>query len=79
MSEQHNINLEQELEKHELDELTRGPSEKDLLTSAVKEILGKALTKTMKIAIEKDVSFRTAAYISALNNLDEYHTEASII
>jgi hypothetical protein len=50
MSELHNINLEEKLNQTELDELTRGPSEKDLLNSAIIEILGKAITKTITIA-----------------------------
>lgn len=79
MSEQHNINLESQLEKEELDSMLRGPSEKDLLKSSVKEIQGRAMQKTMVISLEKEVSFRTAAYIVALQNLDEYHSEASIL
>lgn len=33
----------------------------------------------MSIALEKDVSFRNAAYMIALQKLDEYHSEANII
>jgi hypothetical protein len=38
MSEQHNINLEEGMDKEELDVMLRGPSEKDLLKSSIKEI-----------------------------------------
>ena len=37
------------------------------------------MDNSIKVAVEKEISLRTAGYIIALNKLDDYHTEASII
>lgn len=56
----------------EADYLLKGPSEKDLVFSALEDSMSDAVKQTVETMKEKNVSFRTAAYINAITKLHQH-------
>eukprot|EP01017_Pseudomicrothorax_dubius_P044257 TRINITY_DN745_c0_g1_i2.p1 TRINITY_DN745_c0_g1~~TRINITY_DN745_c0_g1_i2.p1 ORF type:complete len:462 (-),score=152.28 TRINITY_DN745_c0_g1_i2:179-1537(-) len=66
-----------ELELSDLDKVgIRGPDEQDVVLSGLEEILGSAYLDVRKLAKERKITLRMAAYVSGLEKINEVYENA---
>jgi len=68
------VNIPQE----ELNRLTAGASEADLVNSGLEETMAEAYTGIREVALEKNTDLRTAAFINAINKVAITYSEMGI-
>lgn len=53
--------------------LLEGATERDIVYAGLEEIMSSATNEVIKTSINRKVDLRTAAYINAINRLDEFY------
>ena len=55
-----------------------GATEKDIVYGGLEEVMSTATNEVLQVASEKDVDYRTAAYVLALNKINDYYETRGI-
>ena len=55
-----------------------GATEKDIVYGGLEEVMSTATQEVLQVASEKDVDYRTAAYVLALNKINDYYETRGI-
>lgn len=50
-----------------------GATEKDIVYGGLEEVMSTATKEVLQVASEKNVDYRTAAYVLALNKINDYY------
>lgn len=55
-----------------------GATEKDIVYGGLEEVMSTATKEVLQVASEKNVDYRTAAYVLALNKINDYYETRGI-
>ena len=55
-----------------------GATEKDIVYGGLEEVMSTATNEVLQVASERDVDYRTAAYVLALNKINDYYETRGI-
>ena len=55
-----------------------GATEKDIVYGGLEEVMSTATNEVLQVASERDIDYRTAAYVLALNKINDYYETRGI-
>jgi glutamate dehydrogenase (NAD(P)+) len=58
--------------------LLEGATEKDIVYAGLEEIMSSSTSEVIKTSLNRRVDLRTAAYINAINRLDEFYAVTGV-
>ena len=64
--------------KFDRSQLLEGATERDIVYGGLEEVMSSATNEVIKTSLDRNVDFRTAAYINALSRIDEFYTVSGI-
>ena len=67
-----------DIENFDKDLLLEGATERDIVYAGLDEVMSQATREVIDTSLNRKVDLRTAAYINAINKLDEFYTISGI-
>lgn len=65
-------------QKFDRTQLLEGATEKDIVYAGLEEIMSSSTNEVIKTSLNRNVDLRTAAYINAINRLDEFYAVTGV-